>query len=233
MRFEILAMRKLSLLTAFIFTSFFGFSQQLVNPNFALASHPMKVTKISHTTNETIIELSIENQIDAGSFCADRNIFAQDVVSGQKHYLIKSEGIPVCPQSYQFTSIGEVLNFKLYFPKIATKKYLTLVEDCNQYCFSIKGIVLDADMNQSINLGYTYYQKGKLDFALEAFKMAVNKHPDYPFGLHYLNIVQIYAEKNDFVQAKNWYKKIVDSNFQDKKELIERLKKQSYYSKLL
>lgn len=236
MRFKILdvsLLKKMGLLLTFLGPLVFSHAQQVINPNFALASHPMKVTKISHTANETVIGLSIENQIETGSFCADKKIYVQDILSGKKFNLKKSEGIPVCPQTYQFSYIGEVLNFTLYFPKISTKKYLTLVENCNQYCFSIKGIVLDKDLNESINLGYNYYSKGQLDFALEAFKQAVNKHPDYPFGLHYLNIVQIYAEKKDFSTAKVWYKKIAESNFLDKKEVLDRLKKQYYYNKLL
>lgn len=88
-------------------------------------------------------------------------------------------------------------------------------------------------MNQSINLGYDYYAKGKLDFALEAFKMVINEHPDYPFGIYYLNIIQIYVEKNDYASAKDWYRKIVSSEFLDKKELIERLKRENYYNQLL
>lgn len=233
MRIKIVDLKKVGLILALIAVASFSYAQQLINPNFALASHPMKVTKITHTTNETIIGLSIENQIEAGSFCADKNIFVQDVLTGKKYRLKKSEGIPVCPSNYQFTYIGEVLNFSLYFPKIGAKKFITLVEDCNQYCFSIKGIVLDNDMNQSINLGYDYYAKGKLDFALEAFKMTVNEHSDYPFGIYYLNLIQIYAEKNDYASAKEWYNKIINSDFLDKKELIDRLKKESYYSHLL
>jgi hypothetical protein len=208
-------------------------SQKLIRPNFALASHPMKVIKISHTTNETIIELSIENQIEYGSFCADKNIYVQDVLTGKKHYLTKSEGIPVCPDVHEFLFIGEVLYFSLHFPKINTGKYITLVEDCDEYCFSINGIVLDGEMNTDINLGYSYYAKGNLDAALEAFKSITEKHSDYPFGLYYLNIIQIYSEKNDFKAAKTWFKKIKDSQFKDKEELIRRLKQQSYYSQLL
>ena len=227
-------MRKISLWLLLIFIPFLGFSQQLVNPNFALASHPMKVTNISHTSNETIINLSIENQIETGTFCADKNIFIQDVISGKKYPLQKSQGIPVCPSNYQFKYVGEILIFQLHFSKINSKtKYLTLVEDCNQYCFSIKGIVLDTDMNKTINLGYDYYAKGKLDFALEAFKMAIDQNPDYPFGLHYFNVIEIYAEKYDYTSAKKWYQKILSADFLDKEELIARLKKQSFYKQLL
>lgn len=92
MRFEILDLRivrKPVLTISFIIISILSFSQQLVYPNFALASHPMKVTKISTSANKTIISLSIENQIEAGSFCADKNIFAQDVLTGKKYRLKK------------------------------------------------------------------------------------------------------------------------------------------------
>jgi len=227
-------MKRLSLLIPLLIFPFLLFSQQLINPNFALASHPMKVTKISHTANETIIELSIENQSETGTFCADKNIFVQDMRSQKKYKLNSSQGIPVCPSSYKFKYVGEVLTFQLHFPKLNAKtKYLNLIEDCNQYCFSIKGIILDTEMNKSINLGYNYYEQGKLDFALEAFKIVVNQNPDYPFGLFHLNIILIYAEKYDYASAKIWYQKIITSKFKDKSELISRLKKQSFYNQLI
>lgn len=216
-----------------VLASFSGFAQELINPNFGLASHPMKVRKISHSANQTIIELAITNQSETGSFCADRNIFVQDMQTGDKYQLIKSEGIPVCPANYQFNYVGEVLVFQLYFPKVKAKKYLTLVEDCDQYCFTIKGIILDEGFNQSVNQGYNYYAKGMSNLALEAFKAAVEQNPDYPFALHYLNIIQIYVEINDLASAKTWYKKIIDSEFEDKIEVLERLKSQPYYSRLL
>lgn len=209
------------------------FSQQIVNPNFAMASHPMKITKIESIDNQTIIELTIENQTDNGNFCADKNIYVQDLGNKKKFQLIKSTGIPVCPDRYSFNFVGESLTFKLYFPKLSGEtKYLNLIENCDQYCFSIKGIILDSEMNQSIDLGYNYYSSGKLDFALQAFKQAIEKRTNYPFGFIHLNIIQILAEKNDFTGAKLWYNKILNSDFQDKNEVLNRLKAEPYYSKL-
>lgn len=226
-------MNKLGLIILTLFLPLVLFSQQIVSPNFALASHPMKINKIELTDNQTIIELTIENQTDNGNFCADKNIYIQDLGNKKKYQLIKSTGIPVCPDHYNFNFVGESLTFKLYFPKINTStKFINLIENCNQYCFSIKGIILDEEMNKSIDLGYDYYAQGKLDFALQAFKQAIEEQTNYPFGIFHLNMIQIFVEKNDFVNAKKWYNKILTSDFQDKNEVLERLKTSPYYSKL-
>lgn len=227
-------MKKLSILFLVFASPLLIFAQQITSPNFALASHPMKVVKIETINNQTVIELSIENQSESGTFCADKNIYIQDLKNNKKYKLIKSSGIPVCPANYIFTFVGEVLTFQLFFPKLsADVKYINLVEDCDQYCFSIKGIVFNEEMNKDINLGYEYYYQGKLDFALHAFKLSVENNTDYPFALNHFNIIQILAEKYDFESAKKWYHKIVNSNFQDKDELISRLKAQPYYQNLI
>ena len=199
-----------------------------------MASHPMRITKIEQLPTSTLIELSIENQSPTGSFCADKDIFVQDVLSGIKTQMISSKGIPVCPSKYQFKEVGETLTFQLYFPKISTAfKYLTLVENCDNYCFSVIGIILDKDFNKEIDLGYEYYEAGKLDFALAAFKQAIKNHPEYPFAFLYLNVIQINIEKGDVEKAKKWYNKLNSSNFKDKQQVLDRIKQQSYYTKLL
>lgn len=143
----------------FICNSLFG--QNIESVNFAVSTHPMKVNKIEMGTNQTKVEIAIENQIQSGSFCADKKIDIQDVIGKSKIHLIKAEGIPVCPSNYQFTYIGEVLTFQLYFPKLkSSTKYINIIENCDQYCFSIKGIILDNEMNKEINMGYDYYSKG-------------------------------------------------------------------------
>ncbi|MFN8256380.1 MAG: hypothetical protein U0W24_11855 [Bacteroidales bacterium] len=209
-------------------------AQKFEKLNFALSSHPMRINKIEILENNTKVDLAIENQIETGSFCADKNIDLKDVISGKSYHLLTSFGIPVCPDSYKFKFAGEILNFSLYFPKITEKvKFLDIIENCDQYCFSIRGIILDEDMNKDIDLGYDYYTKGKLDFALQAFKMAVENNKDYPYGFLYMNIIQILIEKNDISGAKGWYSKLLSSQFLDRNEVIQRIKKQSYYSKLI
>ena len=222
---------------ASIFLAVFYFSisaQTIENPNFAMASHPIKITKIEQISSGSLIELSIENQSPTGSFCADKDIFVQDVLSGIKLQMISSKGIPVCPATYQFKEVGETLVFQLYFPKISSAfKYLTLVENCDNYCFSIVGIILDKEFNSEIDLGYEYYEAGKLDFALAAFRQAIEEHPEYPFGFLYPNMIQINIEKGNLENAKKWYKKLKNSNFRDKQQVLDRIKQQAYYKQLI
>ena len=68
-------MRYLLIVLSAIFYGFLVNAQIIENPNFAMASHPMKVTKIEYLEIGTLIELSIENQSPTGTFCADKNIF--------------------------------------------------------------------------------------------------------------------------------------------------------------
>ncbi|OQY03405.1 MAG: hypothetical protein B6I20_05115 [Bacteroidetes bacterium 4572_117] len=227
-------MKSLFIIVFLFIYSFIGISQTIENPNFAMASHPMKVTKVEYLETQTLIELSIENQSITGEFCADKNIYVQDALSGLKFQLISSKGIPVCPASYKFKNVGEVLTFQLYFPQInPIFKYLTLVEDCDNNCFSVVGIILDDEFNKEINMGFDYYSKGKLDFALVAFKKAIENHLEYPFGFLYLNVIQILSEKKDYNNAKKWYGKLKNSIFPDKQYVIDRLKQQAYYKQLI
>jgi tetratricopeptide (TPR) repeat protein len=226
---------KLILTVVCSITFYFIINSQVINkPNFALATHPMTIEKVELSDNQTIVFLTIENQLETGTFCADKNIYLQDVVKKEKYKLIKTIGIPVCPENYQFTMVGETKKFQLYFPKLKPgTSYINIIEDCQQYCFSIKGIILDTDLNNEINLGYEYYAQGKLDFALASFIQTASSHIDYPFGNLYFNIIQILTEVNEIPEAKIWYKKLLSSNFVDKKEVLERLKQQYYYQKLI
>ncbi len=212
----------------------FGFSQTVVKPNFALASHPLKVESILFTNKSTVVELSIENKSATGFFCADKNISLINSLNSKKYLLIKSSGIPVCPENYSFAYVGEILKFKLFFSAISSSvKYVDIIENCSNNCFSIKGIILDKFVNNEIDIAYKHYNNYDLDAALKSFTVAVNKNTDYPYAWLHYNILQIYAEKNDFVSAKKWYYKIINSNFLDKKELIANLKTKQYYNTLI
>ncbi len=210
-------------------------AQQLIIPNFAWATHPMQINKIERLGDVTVVELSITNQrTSGGSFCADKDIYIQDVLNGRKYNLLYSKGIPVCPDSYRFSRAGEVLTFQLYFPALdANTKYVNIVENCTEYCFRISGIILLDDFNKDINLGYQYYGENKNEFALYAFKKAIEKYSDYPYGKFYLNIIHIYAELGDFANAKLWYDKLNTINFVDKNQVMEQLQKAPYYNKLV
>lgn len=203
---------------------FLGYSQEIIKPNFAIASHPMKIEKISILENGTIVEISIENQSETGFFCANKSISLINSVDKTEFSLYESEGIPVCPENYQFNYVGEVLKFKLFFPKLdKSAKYIDIIENCTDNCFSIKGIILDKSINQNIDLGYYYYSKSQLDLALQAFKKAVNANENYHYGWLHYNIIQIYKEKNDFAEVKKWKDLILKSDFIDKPQLMDKM----------
>jgi hypothetical protein len=219
---------------AFIISHSFALSQTIEKPNFSSASHPMTVDKIEFTKDQAIISLSIENHSETGYFCADKNISLIDALTNKKYKLIKSENIPVCPESYSFKMLGEILQFKLFFPKPnPSSKYVNIIEDCEQNCFSINGIILDMGMNKEIDLVFDNYAKQNSDLALPKLLEIIENHPDYSFGYLYANLIQVYAEKNDFINAKNYFKILYNSKFQDKTEVINSLKRFNFYSKLI
>lgn len=226
-------MRSFIIVLCFL-VSIIAAAQEINYPVYAMISmHPLEVKKIDLSTDQTIVYLSIENQIDGGTFCADKNICIQEVSTHKKYKLVKSEGIPVCPDYYSFNSIGEVLEFKLVFPKLQSlPKYINLVEDCKQSCFYLKGIILDEQINKDISLAYKHYKNEDLDLAYHTFKTIIRNNPDYNFGFMHYSLIHILVEKNELIEARKWYNIILKSNFEDKAELLENIRTQSFYSQL-
>ncbi len=121
-------MKKYYITAIFVITIYVvGFSQEIIKPNFAFASHPMGVESILLERNATVVELSIKNKSATGFFCADRNISIIDILRSKEYLLRKSVGIPVCPTTYKFSYVGEVLKFKLFFPSLKySVKYIDI-----------------------------------------------------------------------------------------------------------
>ena len=218
-------MRYFQVLFFLFSTSIAAIAQTTLNPNFGSTSHPMTISKIETTSSQTIIYLTIENQINGGSFCADKNIKIED--EQNNIYLLNySEGIPTCPQLHSFTTVGEKLEFALYFPSIATKaKYLDITEQCNNACFTLKGVIINNEINTLINDAYDAYSEGLNFKALSLFKQAHAKMQDYPYGFIYLNIIKLYYDLNQTSEAENWEKKLQQSKVLDKDFILQQIKK--------
>jgi hypothetical protein len=210
------------------------FSQTIEKPNFSTATHPLMVELAELASNQLTLSLVLENQSETGYFCADKNIYVIDALTNKKYKLVQSKGIPECPDTHYFKAVGEILRFQLIFPAISPgTKYLNIVEECSPNCFSIKGLVLNKDLNKDIDLAYKSYSGGDTELALTIFQQILKNNPDYPFGNLHFNIIQIFAEKNDMTNAKTWFKTLNASNIQDKAEVINRLKQFSFYTKLI
>ncbi len=202
-------------------------------PNFALATHPMMVMEYSDNSIEVHIRISVENQLSTGSFCADKHIYIEDISSRKTKMLVKADGIPYCPDQYVFKEVGERLEFQLYFPPFAEKvRYINLVEDCQDYCFTIYGLIVDPSLNQTINDGYNAFNAGDYVTALEFFSRSVNSSKDYPYGHLIFNLLQVHAKLNHMDQARELYQKIKTSDFTDRDFILDKLKKEPYYFKL-
>jgi hypothetical protein len=191
------------------------FSQTFMQPNYALKSHEtMSIRKVEITGESTIVSLSVENRITGGNFCADRNIYIIDP-SGVKYKVVKAVGIPVCPDSYAFKSIGEVLNFTLEFPPVSRDiKWVDIIEDCTSNCFRFYGVTLDNELNKKLDEVFTLSAKGKPAENMILFSRILDDIGSQNLGIEgllYINIISAAVEDSDNVNAKVWYKRLAAS----------------------
>src|SRR5664279_1796392 len=123
-------------------------AQTISQPNYGLKSHEtLEISKIELNPQKTVIYLNIENMIKDGFFCADKNIVTI-YKDGTRSKMISSKGIPNCPDTYKFKSIGEKLNFELTFPPLKPgTQTIDIVEDCTDNCFSFYGVCLNSNLN--------------------------------------------------------------------------------------
>jgi hypothetical protein len=208
---------KIPISVLFLFTSGIGslFSQIFIQPNVALKSHEtLDISKVEATAEKTLLYLTIENRIDGGSFCADKNIFLI-YPDGSRLKLLKAKNIPVCPDSYKFKSIGEKLQFTLEFPALKTgTKWIDIVEECESNCFWLYGITLDNDLNSKLDEAFLLASKGKPADNIVLFKNILDSIDSENLGIEgllYLNIINAASEDADNINTNVWYKRLVSS----------------------
>jgi hypothetical protein len=192
-----------------------SFSQLVEQLNYALKSHEtLEISKVEITPDETVLYLTIENRIEGGNFCADKNIFII-YPDGTRSKLTSSNGIPVCPETYKFKTIGEKLQFTLDFPPLKTgTKWIDIVEDCNENCFSFYGVTLNTELNGKINEALSMAEKGEIKRAIAFYKDILNSLLAADQGIKgalYTDIITLLLKTGDKVGADEWYEKMVAS----------------------
>lgn len=190
--------------------------QSFMYPNHALKSHEtLEISKVEVTDRNTIVHLTIENRIEGGNFCADRNIYLVDS-AGDRYSLEKSSGIPVCPDSYTFNSVGEKLQFTLTFPTLKEgTKWIDLIEDCSDNCFWFYGVTLDNELNKKLDEAFTLASGQKPDENILLFKSILDEIDSKNLGIEgllYINIINSASENYDRVNEVVWYKRLASSN---------------------
>jgi hypothetical protein len=198
-----------SILISFVTTA--GTSQTFLKPNFALKSHEtLDIIKVEAKPGATIFYMSIENRIEGGTFCADKNIYII-YPDGEKSKLESSSGIPVCPDTYKFNTAGERLEFVLTFPPLKEgTKWIDLIEDCSDNCFSFYGISLNNTLNKRIDDAFVLAENEEPAKALISFisiAEEIDKDNRGIEGLLYINIIKLARETGDGAKAEEWYKK--------------------------
>jgi hypothetical protein len=191
-------------------------SQTIVRPNYALKSHEtLEIITVEITQVKTSLSLSIENRIDGGTFCADRNIYLIGP-DGEKMKLVKASEIPVCPDEFRFKSIGEKLHFILDFPPLkAGTKWFDIVEDCISNCFWFYGVTIDNDLNRKLDETFALASKGKPAANIILFKNILDDIDNQDLGIEgllYINIINSAVEDADKVNGMVWYKRLVSSH---------------------
>jgi hypothetical protein len=206
------------------------YPQRIDKPNYALKSHEtLEISKVDISEQKTVIYLNIENKIAGGYFCADRNIFII-YPDGIRNSLLSSKGIPVCPDTYKFKTIGEKLEFELTFPSLKKNTgWIDLIEDCTDNCFSFYGICLNNELNKKIENASHLAEIGEpakatLDFITIANTIdAKNTGID---GLIYMNIIQFSKETGNVGKASEWYGKLKSSDIPRRELYIKHLNSQ-------
>jgi hypothetical protein len=192
------------------------FSQTFFQPKYSLKSHQtLNIIKIEARSEATIFYLSIENQIEGGSFCADKNIYII-YPDGKKSKLESSSGIPVCPDTHKFKAPGEKLEFVLSFPPLKKgTEWIDLIEECSDNCFSFYGISLNNDINKRIDDAFTFAENNEPIKAMGSFVAVLEEIDKYNSGIEgllYINIIKLAIKTGDDAKGREWYKKFNLSN---------------------
>ncbi len=214
-----------------IVLKFSNFAQVIEMPNAEVKSHAeLTITRIQITSDYTIVHLRSQNMLVKDAWaCVDKNtsIRTSDDV---KHWLIRAEDIPICPALHRFDSLGEILEFTLYFPPIdPTKGRIDLVEDCEQSCFFFQGIILDNRLNRDIHAydeAYDLYLKKDFEASRKIFSDIVRDIPDNPthiYSFAYYYLILISHEAGDTDGAAEWFKKLKASGLPDRHAIILRI----------
>ncbi|HZY25181.1 MAG TPA: hypothetical protein VFE71_05095, partial [Bacteroidales bacterium] len=164
-----------------------------------------------------------------GFFCADKNIIII-YHDGTRSKMISSKGIPNCPDTYKFKSIGEKLNFELTFPPLKPgTQTIDIVENCTDNCFSFYGVCLNSNLNKQIDNASVLAENKEPAKALISFINIANSPESKNSGIEgllYLNIISLEKETGNNLKAAEWYGKLKASDIPRKDAYIKNLNSQ-------
>lgn len=186
----------------------------------------MEILRVESAADRTVLYLSVENRIKGGTFCADRNIFII-CPDGTRLKLLKSSGIPQCPETYRFRKEGEILEFSLVFPPLGPgTNWIDLVEECKDNCFSVYGILLNNEFSRRIDAAVSYVDRGQTDSAIGAFTKLIAESGNDKAGIAgslYSDLISLLDGKGYTASASDYYRRLAASDLPHKELYIGNL----------
>lgn len=203
------------------------FSQDIIQPNYALKSHEtLEIKKITITPEQTVISMSIENRIPGGQFCADRNTCV--IYSDNTRIRMASlSGIPACPDTYKFKTPGDRLDFILNFPPLKEGiEWIDIVEDCADNCFSFYGVVLNQDLNDKINEAVSLAENGDDIEAIDHYRILLKKIEGTKHGMEgaiYSDLIMLLDRSGKKAEAAILYNQLKSSEIRHREKFLLNL----------
>jgi hypothetical protein len=91
-------------------------------------------------------------------------------------------------------------------------KWVDLIEECSDNCFSFYGVTLDVDLNSKIDEALSIAENGEILRAITLYKKIVESLPSSENGIKgalYTDIITLSLETGDKAGAEEWYRKMV------------------------
>jgi hypothetical protein len=206
-------------------------AQVYQRPNFSFSTHEtLELESIEIDDNQTRIYLSILNRKIGASFCVDTNTYIRNSFGKEEYKLSESIGVPDCPDVHKFSVVGKKLSFILVFPPVSKElKYIDIIENCQDACFSIRYVLLDNELNEIINQGLTLYESRKMTESLKVFEelmLSRNDNVSPVFGTVYLYMMSINYELGQSKEIRRLYDELQQSSIINKEEILEEVRYQ-------
>ncbi|MFO7574935.1 MAG: hypothetical protein R6W67_07240 [Bacteroidales bacterium] len=220
-------MKRVIILILIATASLMAASQTFENPAFGLRTpETMIVAGVEFSGDNLAIDLTVENQIAGGYFCADRNTYIV-LPDGSRIRMERSEGIPSCPDVYRFKRIGEVISFRLHFKTPSQlPEWFHLIEECGDNCFSVYAITLSSELNESIERAYGLAEAGQPGAAGILFREILAGLEGRKHGIEgalYSNIVIMWLREGNEAEAARWYRRMIEASPPEVDRYIENL----------
>ncbi|MFP4489006.1 MAG: hypothetical protein ACLFN1_06850 [Bacteroidales bacterium] len=192
---------KTILLLAYLFAGSAALSaQEAVQPNYGLKSPATaEVVRVKITEAQTLVDMSIQNEIRDGHFCIDEDTYLE-YGDGIKTRLKEVRGLPLCPERYEFGTVGEKVYFTLVFDRLpGGTEWFDIIEYCGTGCLSVLGLTLDKEINSKIDAAYNALDRADPERAMDIFSELLPQLRSSRHGLTgsvYLSLAELLDANN-------------------------------------